>query len=76
MRVLLRSLIGQGSRKLDRFSHVAAQIEFGRDVTSPERAQKYLERYFARNHQPSIEVFWGTVEEFVSDLAALNRGAS
>lgn len=72
VRVLMRSLIGQeGSRKLDRFTHVAAQLEFTSEMTSPARAQRYMERYFSKYHQPSIDLFWGTVDEFAADLAEL-----
>lgn len=72
VRVLMRSLVGQeGSKKLDRYSHVAAQLEFTEGVTSPERARRYLERYFTKYHEPSIDVFWGTVDEFAYDLAEL-----
>ncbi len=74
VRVLLRSLIGQeGARKLNKYSHVAAQLEFGGGVMSPARAQRYMERYFSKIHQPSIDLFWGTVEEFSADLAELWR---
>ena len=72
VKVLMRSLIGQeGSRKLDRFTHVAAQLEFSTEMTSPARAQRYMERYFSKFHQPSIDLFWGTVDEFAADLAEL-----
>ncbi|HEX2785992.1 MAG TPA: SIR2 family protein, partial [Ilumatobacteraceae bacterium] len=72
VRVLLRSLIAQeGAQKLDKFTHVAAQLELGGGVTAPARAQRYMERYFAKFRQPSIDLFWGTVEEFSADLAEL-----
>jgi hypothetical protein len=74
VRVLTRSLIGQeGSQKLKRYRHVAAQLEYTDTVTSPARAKRYMERYFSTFHQPSIDLFWGTVEEFSADLAELWR---
>ena len=76
VRVLMRSLIAQeGAQRLSRFTHVAVQMELTGDATSPERARRYLERYFGKIHQPSIDLFWGSVDEFSSDLAALwNQG--
>jgi TIR domain/SIR2-like domain len=72
VRVLLRSLIAQeGAQKLDKFTHVAAQLELGGGVVAPARAQRYMERYFAKFRQPSIDLFWGTVEEFSADMAEL-----
>lgn len=72
VRVLMRSLIGQeGAHKMNKYTHVAAQLELSGAVTSPARAQRYMERYFAKFHQPSIDIFWGTVEEFAADLAQL-----
>ncbi len=74
VRVLMRSLIGQeGNQKLSRYTHVAAQLEFDNAVMSPTRAQRYMERYFSKFYQPSIDVFWGSVEEFSADLAELWR---
>jgi len=72
VRVLLRSLIAQeGAQKLDKFTHVAAQLELGSGVTAPARAQRYMERYFAKIRQPSMDLFWGTVDEFSADLSEL-----
>jgi hypothetical protein len=72
VRVLTRSLMSQeGAQKLDRYTHVAAQLELTGTVTSPARAQRYMERYFSKFHRPSIDLFWGSVEEFSSDLAKL-----
>jgi hypothetical protein len=72
VRVLTRSLMSQeGAQKLDRYTHVAAQLELTGTVTSPARAKRYMERYFSKFHRPSIDLFWGSVEEFSSDLAEL-----
>jgi hypothetical protein len=70
VRVLLRILVGQeGSRKLYRYTHVAAQVDLSTDMISPLRARRYLERYFGKFRQPSIDIYWGTVDEFTADLA-------
>ena len=72
VRVLLRTLLGQeGSRKLHKYTHVAAQVDLSSDVMVPERAHRYLERYFAKVNEPSIDIYWGTVDDFVADLDEL-----
>jgi hypothetical protein len=76
VRVLVRSVIEQeGAHNLGNFTHVAAQLEPDSNMTAPSRAQKYIERYFSKFHQPSIDIFWGTEEEFAADLAELWRSA-
>jgi hypothetical protein len=54
---------------------VAAQVDISSEVLSPERARRYLERYFGKVRQPSIDIYWGTVEEFAAGLAAALRAA-
>ena len=72
VRVLLRTLVGQeGAQRLHRYTHVAAQVDPSSDVMSPERARRYLERYFGKFRQPSIDIYWGTVDEFAADLSAV-----
>ena len=72
VRVLLRTLVGQeGAQRLHRYTHVAAQVDPSSDVLSPERARRYLERYFGKFRQPSIDIYWGTVDEFAADLSAV-----
>jgi hypothetical protein len=72
VRVLLRTLVSQeGAHKLNKYTHVAAQLDLRGGVVSPARAQRYLERYFAKFRQPSIDIFWGSVEEFAADLAEI-----
>ena len=72
VRVLLRTLVSQeGAHKLNKYTHVAAQLDLRGGVVSPPRAQRYLERYFAKFRQPSIDIFWGSVEEFAADLAEI-----
>lgn len=71
-RVLLRSLVSQeGSRKLRRYKHVAAQIDASSSTTQPERARRYLETYFGKVREPAIDIYWGTVADFCADLVAV-----
>jgi hypothetical protein len=75
VRVLLRSLISQpGGKRLQKYTHVAAQIELGDHVVSPARARRFLERYFGKHRQPSIDIFWGTVDEFAAGLVEVWTG--
>jgi hypothetical protein len=72
VRILLRSLVSQeGAHKLAKYTHVAAQIDLADSVLSPARARRYLEKYFAKFRQPSIDIFWGSVDEFASGLASV-----
>lgn len=74
VRVLLRSMVGQeGAGRLHRYTHVAAQVDPSSGVSSPERTRLYLERYFGRFRQPAIDIYWGSVEELVTDLASSTR---
>jgi hypothetical protein len=69
VRVLLRSLVSQaGGNRLQKYTHVAAQIDLADTVASPERARRFLERYFGKYRQPSIDIFWGSVDEFTVAL--------
>ena len=68
VRVLLRALVSrEAARKLEDYTHVAAQIDLGAGVMSPARARRYLERYFGKGTTPSFDIFWGTVDEFAAD---------
>jgi SIR2-like domain len=69
IRVLLRTLVSQeGAHKLHKYRHVAAQVDLSGTVMSVARARKYLERYFAQHRQPSMDIYWGSVDEFAADL--------
>lgn len=69
MRIVLRALINQeGRRKLDKYTHLAAQLERRAGIISPERRRQYLERYFGKVRSPSIDIYWGSVLEFAADL--------
>ena len=57
----------------DQRVHVAAQVDISNEVLSPERARDYLERYFGKTRKPSIDIYWGTAEEFAAGLAAAFR---
>jgi hypothetical protein len=64
-RVLLRSIMNLKGRRRD-VSSVAAQIlpKEG-DVHEPERARRYLERYF---ETAQINIYWGSEEDFIQEL--------
>jgi len=72
-RILLRSLVQPGAKRLEKHPHVAAQVDISNEVLSPERARDYLERYFGKTRKPSIDIYWGTAEEFAAGLAAAFR---
>jgi hypothetical protein len=75
-RVLLRCLLSQeGGHRRDRYKHVAAQLDVGSGVTSPERARAYLRDYFGQFRETSIDIFWGTVDQFVAALDEQRRAA-
>ena len=57
-RILLLTLINrEGAYKLQRYTHVAAQVVPSQNVTSPARARRYLERYFSKVRRPSIDIY-------------------
>jgi hypothetical protein len=75
-RILLLTLINrEGAYKLQRYTHVAAQVAPTQNLTSPARARRYLERYFSKVRRPAIDIYWGTVDEFAADLATLRSDA-
>jgi CHAT domain/SIR2-like domain len=74
-RVLFRTIMKQQGRRLrDKYSHVAAQIdpEEGQTV-DPERARRYLERYFGGD---KVSIFWGSVDDFAARLDKAWRNRS
>ena len=72
VRVLLRALVNQeGGRKLNKYPHVGAQAELTPRAGSSSREQRFLERYFGKFREPSIDIFWGTVDELTAGLAEL-----
>lgn len=64
-RVLFHSIMSQeGGSLRDRHAHVAAQIDPEEGLTlEPEGARRYFERYFGH-----VNVYWGNVESFMSEL--------
>ena len=77
VRVLLRTLVNQrGAKRLRKYTHVAAQVDLRDEVLAPGRARRYLERYFGIFHEPAIDIFWGTVDEFATQLAEVWQGPS
>ena len=75
VRVLLRSLVSQaGGSRLQKYTHVAAQIDLADTVASPDRARRFLERYFGKYQRPAIDIFWGSVDEFAAGLAEVRAG--
>jgi hypothetical protein len=74
-RVLFRSIMSQeGGRRRSKYTHVAAQIdpEEGR-ILEPERARRYLERYF---QDADISIYWGSAEDFVQELQRRWQGGA
>jgi hypothetical protein len=68
-RVLFRSILSrEGGGASDDIKHVAAQFvpEEGSIVDS-DGAQRYLEKYFGK--KPPINLYWGSAEEFLKELA-------
>lgn len=66
-RILFRSIIDKKTEFMNEYVHMAAQIEpeEGR-IIDPEGARRYLEEYF--KNVASINLYWGTPEEFVREL--------
>lgn len=65
-RVVFHLLKMPGADKRSEFTHIAAQTEpEDGEMIEPVRARRYLERFFQKN---LIDVYWGTSEEFLSEL--------
>lgn len=67
-RVLFHSIMSQeGVVRLAQHSHVAAQIDPEEGLTlEPEGARRYFESYFRKPHD--VNVYWGNVEGFLTEL--------
>jgi hypothetical protein len=75
-RILFHSLLDQPGNDLrDDHPHLAVQLQPEEERTlDPRRAREYLERYY---NEAKIRLFWGTVEDFIRQLAQQrNRIAS
>lgn len=69
VRILMRSLISpQSAQRLGQFQHVAAQVNVDA-ASSIDDARRYIETYYQRFRQPSIDIYWSTVEDFSRQLA-------
>lgn len=75
-RVLLRTLVSQEGGRLHKYTHVAAQVDPESSAISPARAKQYLERNFGRGREPAMDLYWGSVDDFVRDIAAAGAGAA
>ena len=66
-RVLFRSIIDKKTEIMNEYIHMAAQIEpeEGR-IIDPAGARGYLEEYF--KNSASINLYWGSAQEFVKEL--------
>lgn len=62
-RVVFRTLMSQqGRSRRTRYAHIAGQLmPEENEVLEPERASKYLERYFAGS---DVSIFWGSTHDF------------
>lgn len=72
-RVLFHSLLNQpGNTLRDDHPHIAVQLQPEEERTlDPRRAREYLERYYG---DAKIRLFWGTVEDFIRQLAQQRGG--
>ena len=66
-RILFRSIVDKKTELMNEYVHMAAQVEpeEGR-IIDAEGARRYLEEYF--KNVASINLYWGTAEEFVKEL--------
>jgi hypothetical protein len=66
LKVIMRGLLANLDLRKWSKLHVAVQIESaGSDANQQEEVTRYFQRYF---HNSSIDVYWGTTEQFVADL--------
>ncbi|MER2517813.1 MAG: SIR2 family protein [Candidatus Accumulibacter phosphatis] len=69
-RVLFRSLLkGAGHQKRRKQLHVAVQVDPDDDqITDPDRAREYLEQYFEGFSESEVSIYWGSSEDFLTEL--------
>jgi hypothetical protein len=68
-RVLLRSIINlEGRSETEVHNNVAAQV-FPEEgfVQAPERARRYLEKFFQT--EAKVNIYWGSADDFIQELA-------
>ena len=64
----------EGNRRLRNYKHIAAQVDPAGSVVSPAATRHYLSEYFGRDSTPSLDLFWGSVDDFTAAVFA--SGAS
>jgi len=69
-RVLFRSLLKEEGRgRRSQTTHVAVQIVPDDDqITDPDRAREYLEKYFEKFSDGNVSIYWGSSEDFLTEL--------
>jgi hypothetical protein len=71
-RVMFRNLMairGKNTQRQKRYPHVAVQINPDEDrILQPSRARRYIEDFVSQDVR--ISVYWGTAEEFLTELGA------
>jgi hypothetical protein len=68
-RVLFRSMLQEGRKLLDADQSVAVQVgpEEG-PFPNPDRARRYLERYYQHAQNSEINMYWGKAVDFLTEL--------
>jgi hypothetical protein len=70
-RALWQALMSQeGNRRLRNYKHIAAQVDPAGSVASPGATRHYLSEYFGRDSTPSLDLFWGSVDDFTAAVFA------
>lgn len=74
-RVLFHSMVNKEVRnRRRRNTHVAVQIDLDEhQVASPDKARRYLESYFG---DADINIYWGSAEDFLRELAERSAALS
>jgi hypothetical protein len=73
-RVLFRSILAQpGGNRRSNYAQISAQLEPEDErILEPQGARRYLEGYFGKS--ASIDLFWGSAEEFLNELVEFSQG--
>lgn len=67
-RVVLRCLLSLGGKEMLRdHRHVCAQMD-PNAISDPDGARRYLEKYFQTSTGPQVDVYWGSLEQFMGVL--------
>ena len=76
-RILWRALLRQeGASRLGRYKNVAAQLDLAGSVISVEGARQYMREYFGKVTTPTLDIYWGSVDDFISTLDVESRSTS